>query len=95
MVPWLPGFSILINVYLMIKLDIMTWIRFSVWIVIGLLIYISYSVRNSRLKNKDLMWSLPNEETHSEDSTESIQMQYIERHRHFNQVPLMAGEIIT
>lgn len=95
MVPWLPGFSILINVYLMIKLDIITWIRFSVWILIGLLIYFSYSIRNSRLRNKEMFWSLPNEESQPEDSIEPIQMQYIERHRHFNQVPLMAGQIET
>ncbi|CAH2096567.1 unnamed protein product [Euphydryas editha] len=35
LVPWLPGLSILINVYLMLNLDHMTWIRFGVWIAAG------------------------------------------------------------
>lgn len=72
LVPWLPGFSILINIYLMIKLDIMTWVRFCIWIAVGkltnsykmqgfnfwflllgLLIFFSYSIRNSALRKKD------------------------------------------
>ncbi|CAH2048329.1 unnamed protein product, partial [Iphiclides podalirius] len=35
LVPWLPGLSILINVYLMLNLDYMTWLRFGVWIAAG------------------------------------------------------------
>lgn len=53
-VPWVPGFSLLINIYLMIKLDIMTWVRFSIWIVIGLFIFFAYSIRNSRMRRKEL-----------------------------------------
>lgn len=35
LVPLLPALSILINIYLMLELDIWTWIRFVVWIAIG------------------------------------------------------------
>jgi len=41
LVPFLPGFSILINIYLMMMLDVMTWIRFVIWMVIG-----KYIIRN-------------------------------------------------
>lgn len=50
LVPWLPALSILINVYLMTQLDVMTWVRFLVWIVVGLLIYFCYGVFNSKLR---------------------------------------------
>ncbi|XP_017777191.1 PREDICTED: cationic amino acid transporter 2 isoform X2 [Nicrophorus vespilloides] len=46
-VPLLPCLSILINLYLMMELDLHTWIRFVVWLVIGFLIYFFYGIRNS------------------------------------------------
>lgn len=48
--PWLPGISILINTYLMLQLKGMTWIRFIVWITLGLIIYFFYGIRNSRVR---------------------------------------------
>ncbi|KAL2748865.1 cationic amino acid transporter 3 [Vespula maculifrons] len=35
LVPFLPAISILINIYLMMMLDMMTWIRFLIWMIIG------------------------------------------------------------
>jgi solute carrier family 7 (cationic amino acid transporter), member 3 len=35
LVPWLPCFSIFCNTYLMLQLDIATWIRFVVWLIVG------------------------------------------------------------
>ncbi|XP_047369315.1 cationic amino acid transporter 2 isoform X5 [Vespa velutina] len=39
--------SILINIYLMMMLDAMTWIRFLIWMTIGLVIYFFYGMWNS------------------------------------------------
>ena len=46
-VPLLPCISIFINIYLMMKLSLETWIRFFVWLSVGLIIYFSYGMRNS------------------------------------------------
>jgi len=35
---------------LMLSLPVLTWIRFFVWLVIGLVIYFLYSVRHSKLR---------------------------------------------
>ncbi|XP_077247731.1 cationic amino acid transporter 2, vacuolar-like [Tasmannia lanceolata] len=48
-VPLLPVSSILINVYLLINLSTATWIRVSVWLVIGVFVYLFYGRTHSAL----------------------------------------------
>jgi APA family basic amino acid/polyamine antiporter len=48
-VPVLPILSILACLWLMLNLTILTWLRFVVWMVAGVLIYLIYSRRNSVL----------------------------------------------
>lgn len=53
-VPVFPIVSMLVCFYLMIQLELSTWIVFGIWLVLGLAIYFLYGYRNSELgKNKE------------------------------------------
>ncbi|XP_070689390.1 cationic amino acid transporter 4 [Pempheris klunzingeri] len=54
LVPLTPGASILINVFLMMKLSALTWIRFTVWIVVGLFVYFGYGIWHSKEGMREL-----------------------------------------
>jgi APA family basic amino acid/polyamine antiporter len=44
-----PILSALACLYLMLNLDLGTWLRFLVWLVAGLVVYAGYGYRHSRL----------------------------------------------
>lgn len=51
--PWVPVtpiISIVACLYLMLQLPRLTWIRFGIWLVVGLVIYLLYGVGHSRLQ---------------------------------------------
>jgi basic amino acid/polyamine antiporter, APA family len=48
-VPVLPIVSVLASIYLMLNLPALTWVRFVIWMAIGLVVYFLYGVRRSRL----------------------------------------------
>jgi hypothetical protein len=47
----IPVLGLLTNLYLMAQLGITNWMRFGIWLVIGLVIYFTYSIRKSKLKS--------------------------------------------
>ncbi len=49
-VPFLPFLSICFSVYLMANLPLITWIRFFLWIIIGLIVYFFYGISHSKLE---------------------------------------------
>jgi APA family basic amino acid/polyamine antiporter len=49
-VPYTPIISILACFYLMIQLPTVTWIRFGIWLAVGLVFYFLYGYKNSVLR---------------------------------------------
>jgi APA family basic amino acid/polyamine antiporter len=50
LVPWFPVLGVIFCFALMLSLPIETWIRFFVWLALGLAIYFLYGVNHSRLR---------------------------------------------
>jgi APA family basic amino acid/polyamine antiporter len=51
-VPVTPLITVVFCFYLMYSLPTVTWIRFGIWLLIGLLIYFLYGVRHSKLQKR-------------------------------------------
>jgi APA family basic amino acid/polyamine antiporter len=54
-VPWVPVtpmISIVACFYLMYNLPGITWIRFGIWLAVGLVLYFLYGASHSRLRNR-------------------------------------------
>ncbi|MFG2722904.1 amino acid permease [Streptomyces sp. NPDC048416] len=50
LVPWVPALAVAASLWLMINLPAETWVRFGVWMVIGVVFYFLYGRRHSRLE---------------------------------------------
>jgi APA family basic amino acid/polyamine antiporter len=48
-VPFVPLIGILFSAWLIISLPPITWIRFLVWLVVGIVLYVFYGMRKSEL----------------------------------------------
>ncbi|RZC32159.1 high affinity cationic amino acid transporter 1-like, partial [Asbolus verrucosus] len=54
LVPLVPALSILVNIYLMLMLDVNTWIRFAVWMALGLPTYYFSVKSHSDARNESI-----------------------------------------
>ncbi|XP_022239230.1 cationic amino acid transporter 3-like [Limulus polyphemus] len=49
-VPLVPAVAVIVNIYLIMKLSVLTLIRFTVWMILGLLMYFLYGIKKSSLE---------------------------------------------
>jgi APA family basic amino acid/polyamine antiporter len=49
LMPWIPLLGMFACLALMTFLPTLTWIRFVVWTIIGIAVYLMYGIRHSRL----------------------------------------------
>ena len=49
-VPYTPLISVAACLYLMLQLPVVTWIRFGIWLAVGLVFYFVYGFRHSALR---------------------------------------------
>ena len=52
LVPWVPLIAIAMCSYLMFQLPLLTWIRFVLWLGVGLVVYFLYGMRHSILQKR-------------------------------------------
>lgn len=52
--PWVPLLIAAANLWLMVNLTVLTWIRFVVWLLVGFAIYFAYGYRHARLGTGEL-----------------------------------------
>ena len=55
LVPWFPIVGTLLCVYLMADLPGTTWVRFFIWMALGIIIYVAYGRTHSRLRKGDVV----------------------------------------
>ncbi|KZC08862.1 putative cationic amino acid transporter, partial [Dufourea novaeangliae] len=48
--PFVPAIAVTVNIYLIFKLSILTLIRFTVWMILGFLMYFYYGIKHSSLE---------------------------------------------
>ena len=72
-VPLIPCLAIFANIYLMMKLSIATWVRFFIWLFIGLLIYFFYGIRYSTENLSHREGSAENDNERTENNYGTIQ----------------------
>jgi APA family basic amino acid/polyamine antiporter len=51
LVPLVPILGILVSLGLMLGLNGITWVRLVVWLLVGMVIYFTYSVKHSKVRN--------------------------------------------
>ncbi|XP_016911217.1 cationic amino acid transporter 3 isoform X2 [Apis cerana] len=66
--PFVPAIAVTVNIYLIFKLSILTLVRFTVWMILGFIMYFYYGIKHSTLEERNASENL--EETVSAGNIE-------------------------
>lgn len=62
--PFIPTIAITVNIYLIFKLSVLTLVRFTLWMSLGLIMYFYYGITNSSLENPTEEFELTVDQTY-------------------------------
>ncbi|XP_033223446.1 probable cationic amino acid transporter [Belonocnema kinseyi] len=48
--PFVPAIAVTVNIYLIFKLSVLTLVRFTIWMILGFLMYFYYGIKHSSLE---------------------------------------------
>ncbi|XP_006558911.1 cationic amino acid transporter 3 isoform X2 [Apis mellifera] len=51
--PFVPAIAVTVNIYLIFKLSILTLVRFTVWMILGFIMYFYYGIKHSTLEERN------------------------------------------
>lgn len=51
--PFVPAIAVTVNIYLIFKLSILTLVRFTVWMILGFIMYFYYGIKHSSLEENN------------------------------------------
>ncbi|KAH9412507.1 hypothetical protein DERP_006469 [Dermatophagoides pteronyssinus] len=75
-IPFVPAIAIIINIYLILRLSILTLVRFTVWMTIGLFIYFGYGINHSLLEQQQQQQTTTDQQTNIGDDNDNGQQIY-------------------
>ncbi len=84
-VPVVPILSALICLYLMLNLSVETWLRFVVWMVVGLVIYFLYSYQHARLGLDITLHEFAEQQHHAAKGHTDTAEESVSSHLHVSQ----------
>nr|XP_023020498.1 cationic amino acid transporter 2-like [Leptinotarsa decemlineata] len=70
--PFIPVVAITVNIYLIMKLSILTLVRFTIWMTLGFIMYFYYGIKNSTLeedRDQNIELTVTDHEKQKFDST--------------------------
>ncbi|XP_012258062.1 cationic amino acid transporter 2 [Athalia rosae] len=51
--PFIPAIAVTVNIYLIFKLNILTLVRFAIWMTLGFVMYFYYGIKHSSLEEQE------------------------------------------